>query len=244
MVNIKKFICKNFPYILCAIVIAIFVIVVFCFNSIRVSAFDYNNILAANSNSGTAMSTGHEDWQSASDNVSSTKTANYLQIEASWYNEAYDVYRAYLCFDTPDDVTFTSAILNISSKGVIYNEDDIMLMIVDTNTKDVIGSIGLSKFEQNPKESIELDASKLTSGSITIITNNEIDKQAPLGWNWITLDIGTDRPSLTYYCVEKAITEIPTTKDSGVSFTDILFIAILMSVVLGFCIWKTKRRVK
>jgi hypothetical protein len=206
------------------------------------------NVLTANGNSGTAMSTGYDDWQVASDSVPETISADYLQIEASWYSEAYDIYRAYLYFDIPDNVTVTSATLAITPKGVIYNQDNIRLMVLDGATArepyiSALGSIELSSLQENTQSSIVLDGSLITSGVIVLVTENELYKQAPLGWNWITLDYNEYRPTLTYTYIDKVIEPIVVSESpesSGMNYVAIVIGIIAVISVIGFVVWKTR----
>jgi len=208
------------------------------------------NVLTANSNSGTAMSTGSDIWQVASDNVPDTISADYFQVESSWYSEAYDIYRTYLYFDIPDNVTVTSATLTITPKGAIYNQDDIRIVVVDALTiRDTyirpLGYIVVSELQENVQSSIVLDASAITSGFIVLVTENEIFDKAPAGWNWVTFDYKDYRPTLTYTYTDKVIEPIAETPESAnTNYVAIILGVIAVIAIAVFIIWKSSRKVR
>lgn len=185
--------------------------------------------------SGTGISTGYTDWQVAVNDVGTGIEANYLQVEASWYNEAYDIYRAYLNFNIPQNVTH--ATLTIYPTGVIYNQDGIKLIVVDSGLR--IGEIELSNLNIRTKSTIEL--SGVITGSIVLMTSNEWYNTPPLRWNWITLDNNTEKPCLTYdsNVAPNVVSEPQEISSSAISGYVILGIAIV--IIIGFLIWRFAR---
>jgi len=150
--------------------------------------------LTANSNSGSKIFTGSSDWIKARDGVSSAVVASYLQIETSWYNGGYDVYEVYLEFEVPRSLS--SATLTLMPTGVIYNQDNVRLVVVDANSMKVLGGTDFSNLGTNLDTVIKLDGPM--TGDLLLMTSSEYEDVAPLGWNWITLDTNDNKPSLDY----------------------------------------------
>lgn len=212
-----------------------------------------NNILIATSNSGSGISTGYNDWIRASNSITTTKIADYLQVESSWYNEAFDIYRAYLDFDLPTNITLVSATLTITPNGAIYNQDDIELIVVDKASWVFLGSIELASLQAKIPSTIVLDAGKITSGSIAIITSNDWYNIPPIKWNWITLNNHSDKPFLTYDYSDVPVTSVPmptfngSTEDivndspSGFNYGAIVGGVIGLLVIIGLVIWRSAR---
>jgi hypothetical protein len=187
--------------------------------------------------SGSGISTGYKDWIKAIENIGTDIEAGYLQLEASWYNEAYDIYRIYLNFDITQDVTH--ATLTIYPTGVIYNQDDIKLVIVDNGQR--IGEIGLSSLNIRTKSTIELDG--IITGSLILMSSSEWYNLPPSKWNWITLDNNTEKPYLTYDSTQSQpiLTII---KPSGLNSSAIagyVILGISIVVIIGLLIWRFAR---
>ena len=188
--------------------------------------------------SGSGISTGYKDWIKAVDNIGTSIEANYLQLEASWYNEAYDIYRIYLNFDIPQNITH--ATLTIYPTGVIYNQDDIKLVVVDDGQR--IGEIELSSLDTRTKSTIELDG--ITTGSLVLMSSNEWYNLPPSKWNWVTLDNNTEKPYLTYdynnYATPVDVV-IESPKLSASAIAGYVILGISVFVVIGLLIWRFAR---
>lgn len=197
--------------------------------------------------SGSCISTGYKDWDTALDNMGNTIEESYLQLEASWYNEAYDIYKIHLYFSIPDNLT--SATLTFIPTGVIYNQDDIKLMVIDAYSNQLIGEVELSNLKLRAKTTVELNVSRITTGSLILMTSNEWYNLPPLKWNWITLNNHSDKPYLTYDYGAMPVTPTPTAEatvietvtTSSLNYGAIAGGVIGLLAIVGLLIWRFAR---
>lgn len=185
--------------------------------------------LTANSNSGSRIFTGSSDWVKARNGVNSSVGASYLQVETSWYNGGYDIYEVYLEFEVPGSVS--SATLTIMPTGVIYNQDNVRLVVVDANSMKVLGGTDFSNLGTNLDTVIELDGPM--TGDLLLLTGSEYENIAPLGWNWITLDTNSNRPILNYV--------LGADKGASSGFPYLVVVCGVVVVVLLAVLWKVSR---
>jgi hypothetical protein len=165
------------------------------------------------------VATGDPNWINSRDaNICNHLTSPGTQIETSWYNDAYDIYRTFLYFDTssiPDGARIKDVSLKLYISGVIYNQDDVSIFIISGNDDisfpavcsdydiskynyNIIGSIRFSDLSIWKYHEIELNSNCIKNGGYTkFILLTDIDKNdvAPIGWNWMTFD-GTN----SVYC--------------------------------------------
>lgn len=200
------------------------------------SAYAEGNVAIS---SGSGISTGYKDWSIAKSNIGTSIEANYLQLEASWYNEAYDIYRIYLNFVIPQNITH--ATLTIYPTGVIYNQDDIKLVVVDADSMQKLGEIALSSLSVRNKATIELDASKIITGSLILMASSDYNNIPPSKWNWLTLDNNTNKPYLTYDSTQPQPTDIVVQKISSNAIVGYVILGISIVIVIGLLIWRIAR---
>jgi len=162
--------------------------------------------------------TGNQDWNaSRNSSMCNHLTSPGTQVETSWYNDAYDIYRAFLYFDTssiPEGSNINSVKLSIFLSGVIYNQDNVSIYVLSGNKgvsypaicsdyniaeydNKIIGSIRFSDLSIWKYYDIKLDNSCIENGytKLILLTDTDMNNIAPVGWNWITFD-GTN----SVYC--------------------------------------------
>ena len=163
--------------------------------------------------------TGNTDWSSSRNSV----MCNHIespgtQVETSFYNDAYDIYRTFLYFDTssiPSGSKINNVKLDIFISGVIYDQDSVSLDILSGNNyisipavcsdfnfskynNEVIGSVKFSDMSTWKNLHIDLDSNCIGENGYTkliLLTNIDKNDIAPDGWDWITFD-GTN----SVYC--------------------------------------------
>lgn len=166
--------------------------------SLTVCSTVYAETLEFNSSSGSEISTGKTDWEYARSTVPSIPSENYLQIETSWYNGAYDIYRTLLSFTPGMSGEVTEVNLILESSGVIYNQENVDIVVVSPTTLEELSRVPLSSFVDGNSVVISLPLYIANSGTVNLllITSLDFSRTPPSGWNWMTLDRVTHAPKL------------------------------------------------
>lgn len=156
--------------------------------------------------------TGDHDWSNSRNaNGCNHLTSPGAQVETSFYNGAYDIYRTFLYFDTsaiPEDAKINYVKLDIFVSGVIYDQDEVSMIVLSGNNyisipaicsdydiskydNKVIGSVKFSEMSTWKNLRIDLDNNCIENGGYTkfiFLTDIDKDDIAPVGWNWMTFD--------------------------------------------------------
>ena len=202
------------------------------------------------SSSGSQISTGKVDWGPAKSSISTGPIESYLQVESSWYNGGFDIYRTLLVFDTTDIPAGKSldyVALSFTPTGVIYNEENVSIIVTAGSVE--IGSVPFSSLVRNQRVTIQLTGEGIISGGLTslvLMTSRDYSNYAPEKWNWMTMDGVNNKPSLVVnYSGGSSSTVVPTTTPDSTLNTNtysdnskliaggLFLLVIVLLVVLG-----------